>query len=380
MSKYFWTAKDKSGQKVVREVEAETAEESRAILVEAGYTELVLEGDEIMAAVQAGFPSTIKVLGEEVRVTTEQRLKHLDNPTVTFWDAIRKGIGQSKLMCVLLPLFAAYSGYREHWGSGLLLIIALLAWLTFIVCVSLPSVYYRKLIMASDWYRWSEVLSLVSSLESMGRFSFIKVPATELTRNRAKALAGMGRLDEALVEYKQCDGRPDCPTWLYNQFVGSLYTTAKQYDKGIESSLLSIAEKPTPTAWADLANRYARYKRDPVKAREAMAEADKSPVVEQAKPFRIRCLGIIAYLEGDYLTAKRHLETAIDMVEKAKGRPYRDGHLSVARAYLCCVLAKLGDLQAAKDCLALAHEYLIATEETDLLAECSKLVGDPPTA
>ena len=263
MAKYVWTAKDKSVQKVVREVEAETAEQARAILVEAGYSELVLKGDEIMAAARAGFPSTIKVLGEEVGITTEQWLKHLDNPTVTFWDVIRKGIGQSKLMCVLLPLFAAYAGYREHWVSALLLILALLAWLAFIVCIGLPSVYYRKLIMASDWYRWREVLSLVSTLESMGRFSFIKVPATELTRNRAKALAGMGRLDEALVEYKQCEGRPDCPTWLYKQFVGSLYTTAKQYDKGIESSLVSIAEKPTPTAWADLANRYARYKRDP---------------------------------------------------------------------------------------------------------------------
>lgn len=376
MSKYVWTAKDKSGQKVVREVEAETADESRGILIEAGYSELVLKGDEIMAAVQAGFPSTIKVLGQEVRVTTEQRLKYLDTPMITFWGAIRKGISQSKLMCLLLPLFAAYSGYRGHWGFALIWIVGLSAWMAFLVCVSLPLVYYRKLIMASDWYRWSEVLSLVSTLQSMGRFSFIKVPATEMTRNRAKALAGMGRLDESLAEFKQCEGRADCPTWLYNQFVGSLYTTAKLYDKGIESSLLSIAEKPTPTAWADLANRYARYKRDPVKAREAMAEADKSPMVEQAKPFRIRCLGIIAYLEGDYRTAKGHLQTAIDMLEKAKGRPYRDGHLSVARAYLCCVLAKLGDLQGAKDCLALSREYLIATEETDLLTECCKLVGE----
>jgi tetratricopeptide (TPR) repeat protein len=376
MSKYVWTAKNKSGQKVFKEVEAQTAEESRAILVEAGYSELVLKGDEIMAAVQEGFPSTINVLGQAVKVTTEQRLKYLDTPMLTFWGAVREGISQSKLICVLLPLLAAYSGYREHWGFALLWIIGLLAWIAFLVCVSLPLVYYRKLIMASDWYRWSEVLSLVSTLQSMGRFSFIKVPATEMTRNRAKALAGMGRLDEALAEYKQCEGRADCPTWLYNQFVGSLYTTAKQYDKGIESSLLSIGEKPTPTAWADLANRYARYKRDPVKAREAMAEADKSPMVEQVKPFRIRCLGIIAYLEGDYLTAKGHLETAIDMLEKAKGRPYRDGHLSVARAYLCCVLAKLGDLQGAKNCLALSREYLVATEETDLLTECCKLVGE----
>jgi tetratricopeptide (TPR) repeat protein len=377
MSKYVWTAKDKSGKQVVKEVEAETAEASKTVLMADGYSELTLKEDEIMTTVQAGFPDRLTVLGEEVKVTAEERVKALDNPTVTLWDAFRTGIRQSRTGCLLLILLAIYSGCRGNWSSALLLIVALLAWLGFIICVGLPSAYYQKLIKAADWNRWTEVLSLVATLQAMRRFSFIKVPTTELTRNRTKALAGMGRLAEALAEYKQCEGRPDCPTWLYKQFVGSLYTTGKQYDKAIEYNLMSIAEKPTPTAWADLANRYARYKRDPVKAREAMTEADKSPIADAAKPFRIRCLGIIAYLEGDYVTAKRELEAAIALVEKAKARPYRDGHLGVARAYLCCVLAKLGDLPAAKECFALAQEYLEATEETELIAECRRLIGEP---
>ena len=107
-----------------------------------------------------------------------------------------------------------------------------------------------------------------------------------------------------------------------------------------------------------------------------MAEAEKSPLPDFAKPFLIRCQGIIAYLEGNYATAKRDLEIAIERVEKAKGRPYRDGHLGVARAYLCCVLAKQGDLAGAKKCLALANNYLIATKEDELLAECRKLCGE----
>jgi len=208
------------------------------------------------------------------------------------------------------------------------------------------------------------------------QISAVTVPATELTRNRTKALAGLGRLDEALAEYSHCEGRPDCPTWLYKLFVASLYTTAKQQDKAIEFNLASIAAKPTSTAWIDLANRYARYKCDPVKARAAMAEADKSPVADMAKPFRIRCLGIIAYLEGDFAAAKCDLEIAIELVEKAKGRPYRDGHLSIARAYLCCVLARQGDLVDAKKQFALSKAYLVATDEAELLAECRKLCNE----
>jgi hypothetical protein len=125
----------------------------------------------------------------------------------------------------------------------------------------------------------------------------------------------------------------------------------------------------------DLAYRHARYKRNPTKAREAMAETDKSPIVEIAQPFRSRCLGVIAYLEGDYPTAKSELENSINAVENVKWRPGKDGHLAIARAYLCCVLAKQGDKEAAKKNFDLAREYLVATKEDELLAECRQLIS-----
>lgn len=375
MTIYVWTAKNQFGHIVVREVAAESAEAAKTILLAQGYSEPVLKEDDIIAAARAGFPEKITVLGEEVKVSLDERIKGYDAPPATFWSSLKQGINESKLGCFILIAAAAFAGYRGNWTTVVLLMVALVAWLAFILCVCLPSIYYRKLHVASDWNRWNEMLSLVNTLRTIGRFSYIKVPESELIRNRAKALTGLGRLDEALAEYNQFEGRPDCPSWLHKLHVGSLYVTAKHYDKAIECNLLSIAEKPTSTAWADLANRYARYQRDPAKARAAMAEADKSPIPEFAKPFRIRCLGIIAYLEGDFASAKRELETAIDMVEKAKGRPFRDGHLAVARAYLGCVLAKQGD-SAGKRHFALAKEYLIATHEDELLAECRKLMGD----
>ncbi len=374
MTIYVWTAKNQFGHIVVREVAAESAEAAKTILLAQGYSEPVLKEDDIIAAARPGFPEKITVLGEEVKVSLEERIKGYDAPPATFWSSLKQGINESKLGCFILIAAAAFAGYRGNWTTVVLLMVALVAWLAFILCVCLPSIYYRKLHVASDWNRWNEMLSLVNTLRTIGRFSYIKVPESELIRNRARALTGLGRLDEALAEYNQFEGRPDCPSWLHKLHVGSLYVTAKHFDKAIECNLLSIAEKPTSTAWADLANRYARYQRDPAKARAAMAEADKSPIPEFAKPFRIRCLGIIAYLEGDFASAKRELETAIDMVEKAKGRPFRDGHLAVARAYLGCVLAKQGD-SAGKRHFALAKEYLIATHEDELLAECRKLMG-----
>jgi tetratricopeptide (TPR) repeat protein len=377
MPKYTWTAKNKSGQTVVKEITANTASEAQAILVTDGFSDLKLKEDEIMTIVQAGFSERPKMFGEEIKQpTTGDRLKAMESPTVTFLDVIRKGIWQSKGLIFLILLLFTYQVYRGNFASAILLIASLVVWLAFLICVGLPSVYYRKLILAADWSRWKEVLSLVDTLKAIGRIGLIKVPVTELTRYRAKAFVGMGRLQDGLAEYQQCEGRPDCPSWLYKLFVASLYTTAKQYDKAIEYNLKAIEENSGSTPWADLSYRYARYKRNPQKAREAMAEADKSPMAEIAKPFRIRCLGVIAYLEGDYDTARHELETAIEVVEKVKWRPFKDGHLSIARAYLCCVLAKQGDLSAAKKKFALAKDYLVATEENELLAECRRATGE----
>ena len=52
--------------------------------------------------------------------------------------------------------------------------------------------------------------------------------------------------------------------------------------------------------------------------------------------------------------------------------PFRDGHISVTKAYLCCVLAKQGNLPAAKQNFAEAEKYLVATGETRLLEQCQK--------
>ncbi len=376
MTNYVWSATDKSGKKVIKEIEAATAEDAKFVLLGQGYANLELKQDEIGSVVRAGFPKRKNAFGQEIKVSAEQRLKHRDDPTVTFRDALRKGIGRGHLWFLALVLFAIYSGFRAQWGYFLIYLVALLAWLAYIFFMSLQSVYYRKLIRAADWNQWRKVLSLVESLKIIGRFRKVKIPAAELTRYRAKALAGLGRLNEALAEYKTCEGQPDCPGWLYKLFVGGLYATAKQYDKTIQFNLASIAEKPTSVAYLDLGDRYARYKRDALKARAAVIEAEKSPLADTAKPYHLRCRGLIAYLEGDYAAARRDLEAAIQLVEKAKGRPFRDGFLGTTRGHLCCVLARQGDLSAAKKYFALARKYLVATEADELLAECRELCDE----
>ena len=253
MTNYVRSATDKSGKKVIREIEAASAEDAKFVLLAQGYSNLELKEDEVDSVVRAGFPKRQNDFGAEISATAEQRLKHRDDPTATFRDAIRKGFGGNSLLVATLLGLAIYSGFRKQTGLFLLYLVVLLAWVACILYMSLQSVYYRKLVKADDWSRWNDVFTLVAILKVIGRFRKVKVPGSALTRHRAKALAGLGRMDEALAEYKQCEGRPDCPGWLYKLFLASLHTTAKQHDQAIECNLASIAEKPTSVAWADSA-------------------------------------------------------------------------------------------------------------------------------
>ena len=55
MATYTWTAKDRDGKSVVREITHESVESSKAALEAEGYTDLKLMEDDIADAARAGF-------------------------------------------------------------------------------------------------------------------------------------------------------------------------------------------------------------------------------------------------------------------------------------------------------------------------------------
>ena len=82
MPNFVWTAKDKFGKSAIREITADTAEQAKAQLLGEGCTELELKENEIFEAAVAGFTDKTVVLGEEVKVTAEQRFKHRGKPSL----------------------------------------------------------------------------------------------------------------------------------------------------------------------------------------------------------------------------------------------------------------------------------------------------------
>ena len=376
MTNYIWRVKDKSGKSVVREINANTAEEAKAMLISEGCTDLELFQEDFGAAAVEELEKGAKFFGKEIKVTAEQRLEQWNKPPPTLWKAIVQSFSQEGIVvyCFFL-VFCAVFVYRGYFILASIMALGLLAWLLFFIGVSLPSIYYHRLIKAADWNRWDEVFDMAGKLEASAKISFVKTPALALARFKAIALAGTDRLSEALEYYKQFENRPDCPSWLYQGLMSGIYNAAHRYDKSLECCLKCVEAKPTAVSYLDLANQMARYHKDTVKAREALNEADKFTLPEMAKPFRHRCLGIIAYWEGNLAEAKQELENAIRLMEATPNQPGRDGSISIAKAYLACVLARLGEATEAAINFEKAKAYLVATKENELLAECEKALG-----
>lgn len=375
MTTFIWKAQDQSGATIIREVESDSVEESKSILISEGLTNLKLFQEEVMALSIAGMKGPVSILGDEIKPTAEQRLLQYNKPPLTVWTAIGQGVNHSKVFSGFIIAFCLFLGYKGYIISAIIVACAGLAWLLFIICVSLPLIYYTKLNKAMDWNRWEDAFNLIKRLEINNKLSFIKIPDTELARNRAIALAGSGKLAEAIAEFKSFKDRPDCPSWLHKMHHIGIYNAANKYSESLKCALECIEEHPTPIMFLDLANQLARYHKDAKRAREALNEAEKSTLVETSKFFQIRCRGIIAYLEGDFASAQHELENAIELMEQTPHVPYRDGHISVAKSYLCCVLGKLGDLESAKRLLDEARDYLVATSENGRLAECEAIIG-----
>src|SRR5215469_17444408 len=116
MHTFVWKVKDRSGKDVIREVLAETGEESRRILLADGCTDLILKEDEIVDVTTAGMKRA-QFLGKEISVTAEQRLKHRDKKQSTFVSVLTQGMWQSKWLLAIIITIGAYGLYRENRTS-----------------------------------------------------------------------------------------------------------------------------------------------------------------------------------------------------------------------------------------------------------------------
>jgi tetratricopeptide (TPR) repeat protein len=373
---FLWKGKDADGNSRSTKVRADSAQAARAKLTEQGWTDLELMGDEVCSVASAGVRTPDWMNEEPPPVEVEAQFFEGKGPGfLTQWLTSLKDSWLALLICGGL---LAWGIHRGGWittslgALGLAFFVLLAPAIHLLFAVPLKN--YARLNRAKVWARWEEVLDCVQRLRRSHRFTRVGIGEVELSRCRSQALAGLGRLDEGVAEFRSWDNSPELPHWMYLSQLSSIYDTAKAYEKSLECRTQAAAEKPDSSAvWIDLAYGLARSLNRPAEARQALARAEQLEITGIGKNYLPFLRGIIFWREGNFHEAKIQCELAITRFQNQQPQnELLEGLVLLSKAYLCPVKGALGDRTGAQGLFREVETFLLANREQELLDACRR--------
>lgn len=353
-----------AGKKVTERVEASSADAAVEILKQRGFTEIVLHTDDAGAL----FTQQRKT---EPHVTPEDfvRLRHLHG----YWGLVgfhaRKLYLQSWTWNVLFLLILAARRWMQqpfaivdYMAMGVLLMPLAIA---MIAQLNNRALRFRQFIELAAWGRWAEVLEQAASLHG-------QLPEHELIWQQAKALAGLGRLNEAIELVAPMANDPTVPQWHYFSRLSSVYAVAGMRDEDLACTEKAIRLAPgNATLLLDAALTLLRYQLDIPRARQLLEQARSHALSDILVPTADVVEGILLLEEGRPDRALDKLRAGIEARDRFRNATALVGATQDRfRAYLALALAAMGDPPAAERQFQLAEPRLRALKRNDLLERC----------
>lgn len=368
MPTFLWSGKTASGEDVVERVEAGTAEDARKLLEARGWTDLRQHTTEIhdfvsRQATRASDPDL------KPNLTPKQELAYLQGTAPGFWANWFNSIRESGTTLLMLCLCLGLAIYHQRTFGNIIAITLLVFALA--VLVLIYPVFHRwfgktkdafvKLHTARNWRRWNEVLGYLEALEKAQSLTKIGIGEAEKARYRALALAGLGRLDEAVASFTAAAEKANMPKWLFHSHLAGVYTSAKQYDKGLEcyrQALEAAADKSS--VCLDLGVYLVQRFNCPDEARQLLAAAEASQLPELARCYLPYLRGSIALRENDFAAVDLNLREALARFEKHAANKFYifEPSLLICKGYLAISCAALGKKDEARKYFAESGKYL----------------------
>jgi Flp pilus assembly protein TadD len=227
---------------------------------------------------------------------------------------------------------------------------------------------------ASAWRDWPAVLRLTSAAL---RHPIIRgMPALRYNFGtlRAAALAGTGRLDEALalVDRVGRDNRQDQS--LIDMAKSTVLLRANRYDEAIERRRGAATDPARPGIKVDLAIALLEHRRDVDGAREQLAKVDTPPTSLLEAAFRSLASGLLELEEGRPAEAVTALTRARSAFEREVPATSLEGVMLWTDPFLCLALAQAGERERARAMLPRVTRYLTAVQHPEWLQRCRAAV------
>ena len=385
MPKFLWSGISASGKEEVDEIDAETAMEARKILEARGWTALHQHTTEVsdFARRQVRESSNPKYAPN---LTPKERLQYHEGTAPGLWRNWLKNIGQSAWAILLLAVFLLLAIF-DRANPGKSFTIGLFLLLLALVAFLYPALHwwfrrtkrlFVKLQRARTWHRWDEVLQCLDKLSDSRRATKIGIGELSMARYRALALAGLGRLEEAMTVYCAASEKAKPPPWLFHTFQAGIYTAARQHDKALECQRLAL-EQATDKSMAclDLGMLLVRRFNCPAEARQLLAQVENAQLSELERVYVPYLRGVIAFRENDFAAMDNNIREALAGFEKRASIRFNifEGSLLTCKGYLAVSSAALGRKDEGRRYFAESKAYLTLIELNDLVAQYQALAG-----
>src|SRR5262249_50047873 len=128
---------------------------------------------------------------------------------------------------------------------------------------------FRRVTEARAWGRWNEVLTSLPAFRD-------KIPAHEMVFMEAQALAGLGKLDEALNVIQELANDEQVPAWMYWARLAGVCATAHDFKASLAARQKAAELAPhEQVVLLDYATALVEHEHDPFRARQFLVEAKR---------------------------------------------------------------------------------------------------------
>jgi tetratricopeptide (TPR) repeat protein len=367
MPKYLLSGTDDRGRQRTEVVTAPTADEATRRFKARGHSDITLHSDEVLGHLFN--PKVLKHLTPRdcLALGRVSRGQFLWRMTVKLYRS------QWWMFLIFAALIVGRRVLDVPWGFIDTAVVSFLLLPPVIVLLGelfSPSRRFERAMAYNAWARWAEMLTALQGVRGI-------MPAAQYAFFQAKALAGLGRLDEALETVRPYADDSGTPAWLYWGQLADVFHTAKLGDRAIECGEKAVEHAPdNPTVLIDLAMAQLRYRRDAARARPLLDRAKTHEISDLLVPFVLMAEGVCTLEENRPERARELLDESARRAEPLRNTTALMGTaIDRIHTYLTLACAATGDLVAAEEHYRIAEPRLRAFDTQDLIDRCQTALG-----
>lgn len=364
---YILTARRPNGQTATERVDTTSAERAVRTLEERGYTDIVLHTDDV-----AAHYTRQRQVDEHVSPAEFLQMGRSSRLGLGFIYVGQWYAALWWLVGIAMLTFAYRRWIDWPWGTLDIAAIVLffLPWFGLIQPWIGSAYAYERFIEAGAWYRWDEVLRLLPTVQG-------RIPAEEAAFREAAALAGLGRLDEALAVVEPFSNGRRMPRWMYWARLNDVYSAAAMPERCV--AVITQAAELAPdnaTVLVDLATARLIHQRDLSAVRDLLRQIRTLTLSDVLQIWVVGLEGMLALEEG-------RVEEAVERLTQARGGFWQIRHASPLvpavidrlEGYLALAYAANGQLDVAREHFRRAEPRLRRSPNPDLLRRCEQALG-----